>query len=142
VFRSGVRIARCMAETYLAGGRLSGAAHALSLARTADLRLWDASKLVRPTHMRIPCAAFAFLRFVFCVCVLTRVVMRRRSAASLTASERHALTCIASAAVMIQHAILILILMPLRRCMPLRWLLAATPAWTTLTPLTLAALRR
>jgi hypothetical protein len=46
VFRSGVRIARCMAETYLQCGRLSGAAHALSLARTAELRLWDASKLI------------------------------------------------------------------------------------------------
>jgi hypothetical protein len=70
VFRSGVRIARCMAETYLAGGRLSGAAHALSLARTADLRLWDASKLVRPIHA--PCACVCLSAIVFCVCALTR----------------------------------------------------------------------
>jgi hypothetical protein len=42
-----VRIARCISETYLQGGRLSGAAHALALARTAQLRLWDASKQAR-----------------------------------------------------------------------------------------------
>ncbi len=46
VFRSGARIARCLAETYLQGGRLAGAAHALGLARAAQLRLWDASQQV------------------------------------------------------------------------------------------------
>ena len=42
-----MRIARCIAETWLQSGRLSGAAHALTLARTVDLRLWDNSKMVR-----------------------------------------------------------------------------------------------
>ena len=42
-FRNGVRVARCVGETYLAGGRLAGAAHAASLARAAQLRVWDAS---------------------------------------------------------------------------------------------------
>ena len=42
-FRNGVRVARCVGETYLAGGRLAGSAHAASLARAAQLRVWDAS---------------------------------------------------------------------------------------------------
>jgi ATP-dependent DNA helicase HFM1/MER3 len=42
-FRNGGRVARCIAETYLAGGRLAGAAHAAALARAAHMRLWDAS---------------------------------------------------------------------------------------------------
>jgi len=43
MLRTGARLARAIAQAYLAARRLSGSAHALALARALDLHCWDAA---------------------------------------------------------------------------------------------------